>query len=132
MSLSLIGMIAVISLSVLILGALGIGLYLVIRDTTRQDGKWGVNLKPTACTECGVSAPLIRTPTSWHQTFWGGWTCHECGLLLDKWGRPVETQNTVAKWAVLRAAEEVEDDDRRPTRRDKRIREANDQTKRDE
>jgi hypothetical protein len=121
----LLGMIALIAVSVLMFGALAVGLMLVIRDTIRQRGNWGVNFKPAACTECGTPAPLVRKPANWRQAMWGGWTCKECGFELDKWGRPVAEQNELAKWAVLRGPEQRER--RRP--RDERIRDVHDQTR---
>jgi hypothetical protein len=104
----------------------------VIRDTIRQRGKWGINFRQPACTQCGSPLPIVtvRMPTSWRQAMWGGWTCSECGFELDRWGRPTEKQNTLAKWAVLRTAEDTEDREQRPQPPDKRIRDANDRTQR--
>jgi ribosomal protein L37E len=120
--------VAIVVFSVLFFGALTVGAVLVIRDTIRQRGKWGINTKPGVCTECGTPAPLVRKPANWNQALWGGWTCSECGFELDKWGRPIEDQNTLAKWAVLRAAEETGQREHPLKRRDDRIRNANDQT----
>lgn len=120
---------AAIAICVAVFGSLSVGLFLVIRDTIRQRGKWGINLKPAACTQCGTPAPLVRKPANASQTLWGGWTCAECGFELDKWGRPLEEQNTLAKWAVLPAVADV-DEEPRPLKRDERIRETNDRTQR--
>ncbi|HTU90546.1 MAG TPA: hypothetical protein VMF69_10765 [Gemmataceae bacterium] len=121
--------IAAIILGVLIFGSLAVGMVLVIRDTIRKRGKWGINLVPGPCLQCGTPAPLIRKPAHWRQAMWGGWTCSECGLELDKWGRPVEGQ-TPGKWAVLRTIEEIDEREHRPQRRDERIQNVNDQTQR--
>jgi hypothetical protein len=115
---------------VLILSPLAIGIYLVIRDTIRQRGKWGINWKPAVCMQCDTSAPLFRKPANRRQALWGGWTCAECGFELDKWGRPVEEQNTLAKWAVLRVAEKIQEREYPAHEPDERIREANNQTQR--
>jgi hypothetical protein len=41
------------------------------------------------CAECGEPAPeVVRIPKTPYQMLWGGWTCEECGLELDKWGNP--------------------------------------------
>ncbi len=56
MPLDLIGMIAVIALAVVIVGLLTVGGVLVIRDTIRRRGNWGLNLKPAVCTECDTPA----------------------------------------------------------------------------
>jgi hypothetical protein len=125
-------LLGVIALGVLLFGLLAVGAVLVIRDTIRQRGNWGINFKQAVCTQCGTPMPMVRKPANWRQAMWGGGTCPECGFELDKWGRPVEGQNAPAKWKVLRAAEEAEEREHRPKRRDERIREVNDQTQRGE
>lgn len=125
----LLGIVGVIALAVVIVGLLTVGAVLVIRDTIRQRGKWGLSLKIPDCEQCGTRMPAVRVPTSWRQAMWGGWTCPECGLELDKWGRPVEGHSAPAKWKALRAAEDDEER-RRPRRRDERIRDVDDQTQR--
>jgi hypothetical protein len=65
---------------------------LVIRDTIRREGRWGVNWKGLAgaeCPQCGEPVPAVRVPKNRRQTLWGGWTCDECGCEIDKWGREV-------------------------------------------
>src|ERR1035437_5569396 len=71
---------------VTLIGLEACGLYLVIRDTRRRSGKWGINRKPVSCPRCHSRAPFIRIPTSWRQAMWGGWTCKSCGCEMDKWG----------------------------------------------
>jgi hypothetical protein len=83
--------------------ALGVGAIFIIRDTIRQDGNWGINLKPPRCKKCAEPAPGFRRPANRRQAMWGGWTCSQCGYELDKWGRPVADQPLPAKWAVLEA-----------------------------
>jgi ribosomal protein L37E len=129
-SFDLLGIIAVSALAVLIFGLLTVGLVLVVRDTIRQRGKWGINTKPGVCTQCGTPAPLVRVPANRKQALWGGWTCAECGFELDKWGRPVEGQNQPAKWKVLGTVEEVGQRRPRSRPRDERICDVNDQTQR--
>ncbi|HEY7310061.1 MAG TPA: hypothetical protein VH643_11935 [Gemmataceae bacterium] len=129
MSVDMLGMIVAIAIGVVVFGLLAVGAALMIRDTIRQRGKWGLNLKPGPCTQCGTPMPMIRKPANWRQAMWGGWTCAECGLELDKWGRPVEGQ-APGKWEVLRAVEDTEQRRRRRRRPDERIREVNDQTQR--
>ncbi len=92
-------------------GLVLIGLALVIRDTIRRKGRWGMNFKPPPCKKCGTPAPIVRKPKSLQQALWGGWTCAECGFELDKWGEPVPGQTRPAKWKLLEAveAEEIEE-----------------------
>jgi hypothetical protein len=128
--LDLAGVIGMLCISALVIVPLTVGAALVIRDTIRGRGNWGINLKPGPCIECGTPMPMIRKPANWRQALWGGWTCPECGLELDKWGRPIEGQDAPAKWKTLRAAQEADQGERRPRQADDRIREVNDQTQR--
>ena len=55
--------------------------------------RWGINLAAVfgsaKCAECGAPSPAVaRIPKTPYQVMWGGWTCEECGLELDKWGIP--------------------------------------------
>ena len=70
------------------------------RDTYRKKGRWGINTKSAKCRKCDTPAPVVRVPQNLDQTFWGGWTCAECGYELDKWGEPVEKQPFPAKWSA--------------------------------
>lgn len=122
----------VVILIVLILSPSAVVIVLSIRDTIRGRGRWGINARQTFCSECGSPLPRItvRIPTSWRQALWGGWTCAECGFDLDKWGRPTQDQTNLAKWAVLRAAEDAETAEYRRPRPSERIQDANEQTQR--
>src|SRR5262245_3925672 len=68
---------------------LAIGGVLVVRDTVRKRGRWGINLRPVRCPECGEPAPTIRRPKNRRQTLWGGCTCEKCETEYDKWGQPI-------------------------------------------
>lgn len=92
-----LAMLITIPLAVVIALTLAAGAVLVVRDTIRRRGKWGINTSPVQCPECGEPAPVVRAPENLRQTLWGGCTCAHCGLEYDKWGRAV--------------AEEVEDGD---------------------
>ena len=37
-----------------------------------------------------IAAPAIRQPANLSQTLWGGWSCPQCGIEIDKWGNQVE------------------------------------------
>jgi hypothetical protein len=103
---------------------------LTLCDTIRRRGMFGINFKRVVCPRCGIRLRRGITFPSHKELLWGGWTCHECGLELSHWGRPWKEQNTLAKWAVLRAAEDANERKRRPQRQEERIRNGNDQTKR--
>jgi hypothetical protein len=85
-----VAMLLIIPLAGLVMLLLTVGSVLVIRDTIRQRGKWGINTKPVHCPQCVEPAPVVRVPKNWRQTFWGGCTCKKCGVEYDKWGQVVE------------------------------------------
>ena len=78
--------------TVTLLGLL-VGGYFVLRDTMRQEGRWGINWKAPACRACGASPPVVRVPKSLREMLWGGWTCPGCGREVDKWGREVPPED---------------------------------------
>jgi hypothetical protein len=83
-------MIAAIGASALIFGALAAGAVLVVRDTIRGRGMWGINFRmPTECPECAEPLAAVRVPTSFRQAMVGGWTCGYCGCEIDKWGKVI-------------------------------------------
>jgi hypothetical protein len=81
----------------LVMLALTVGAILVVRDTVRQRGNWGINTKPVHCPQCGEAAPAVRVPKNWRQTLWGGGTCAQCGVEYDKWGRAVDAPDRVTQ-----------------------------------
>jgi hypothetical protein len=68
---------------------LAVGGVLVIRDTMRKRGRWGMNFAPVRCPRCGEPAPVVRAPKNSRQALWGGHTCAKCGVEYDKWGHEV-------------------------------------------
>lgn len=77
-------------------GLLFLGI-LVVRDTVRRTGKWGINFRGLAgaeCPRCDAPVPAVRVPKNRRQTLWGGWTCDECGCEIDKWGREVPSDDS--------------------------------------
>ena len=87
-----LGMIFAIGISVLVFSVLCVGGFLVVRDTIRQRGNWGLNFRPVVCPECGEPAPAVRAPRNRRQTLWGGATCEECGTEYDKWGHRIDDE----------------------------------------
>ena len=45
--------------------------------------------KPKPCTECGTPAPKVRKPANRREMLWGGWTCADCGCMMDRRGRKI-------------------------------------------
>jgi hypothetical protein len=70
-------MLILIMINFVILVPLAIGACLVVCETIRGRGKWGVNFRNVYCPDYGrrlrVSVP--RLPATRDQAFWGGWNC---------------------------------------------------------
>jgi hypothetical protein len=62
---------------------------IVVGVSTWRRGRWGINLEPVACPNCGEVQLRIRRPTSLRQAMWGGNTCRNCGCEMDKWGTAI-------------------------------------------
>ena len=107
--------IVVVAILVPLASLLALGGYLIVRDTIRQKGRWGINTRIPECKKCGEPLSAVRVPKSWRGALWGGWTCPECGLELDKWGEPYPHQPRPARWKVDEAKEN--EDRRRGTRK---------------
>jgi hypothetical protein len=106
---------------------------LTLRDTIRQRGIFGINFfKRIACPVCSTRLRRGITIPDWKEVYYGGWTCYECGIELNQFGHPWKEQNTVAKWAVLRAAEDTNERKRRRRHQEERIRDVKDQMQRGE
>ena len=71
----------------IVLAVLLIGVGLIIRDTVRRSGRWGINFRRNHCPRCERPLPRIRKPANSRQAMWGGGTCAACGCETDKWGR---------------------------------------------
>ena len=70
-------------------GTLGAGILLVVHGTIFKT-RWGINLSsPIECPGCHRMHGQIRTPRNLRQALWGGYTCDQCGLEVDKWNRPI-------------------------------------------
>jgi hypothetical protein len=85
-----LAMLIAIPIASLVVLALAVGGFLVVRDTVRGRGRWGINTKQVYCPECGEPAPMVLAPKNRRQALWGEHTCEACGLEYDKWGLPVE------------------------------------------
>jgi hypothetical protein len=68
---------------------IGITLSLVLIDTVRQKGRFGINFNVPNCPNCGQQAPVIRKPKTIRQFLWGGGICAKCGSEIDKWGNEI-------------------------------------------
>jgi len=60
---------------------------IVIFLGTKNKTKWGINTKTVACPQCNEAFPPTRKPKNRKQALWGGFTCSECDIDVDKWGR---------------------------------------------
>jgi len=75
-------------------GMVAVGLVAIIYGTLAKN-RWGINLDKVSCPRCNTLLPEVRTPRSLRQTMWGGWTCPNCGVDVDKWGREVNAVKSV-------------------------------------
>lgn len=72
-------------------GILTVGMILVVHGTIFKT-RWGINTASRIeCPRCGKVRGQIRVPRNFRQALWGGGTCEQCGLEVDKWNRPVLT-----------------------------------------
>jgi hypothetical protein len=69
-------------------GVLAVGFVAVIYGTLAKN-RWGINSGSVSCPRCNSMLPQAREPRSLRQSMWGGWTCPNCGVEVDKWGREV-------------------------------------------
>jgi predicted RNA-binding Zn-ribbon protein involved in translation (DUF1610 family) len=84
-------------LAYLVFILLAVGAVLVLVGTVVKN-RWGINVEPLRCPNCGDLLGRVRIPKNLSQTLWGGNTCDKCGVEVDKWGRPV-TQPSSPKLA---------------------------------
>jgi hypothetical protein len=54
-----------------------------------KSGKFGINLDPVHCPNCGELQPASRKPANKREMLWGGWTCEKCGAKMDKYGKQI-------------------------------------------
>jgi len=76
----------------IIVVSIGIALSLVVIDTVRQKGRFGINLGVPNCPKCSQKVPVIRKPKTIRQFLWGGGTCTKCGCEIDKWGNEIRQE----------------------------------------
>jgi len=55
---------------------------------TLAKSPFGLNLSQVVCPTCRTIQPRQRKFADEYERFWGGWTCANCGIKMDKWGRP--------------------------------------------
>jgi hypothetical protein len=76
---------------------IGIVLSLVLVDTVRQRGRFGINPDVPSCPRCGQQVPAVRVPKSVQEFLWGGHTCIKCGCEIDKWGNEIRRKKAYVK-----------------------------------
>ena len=82
-------------LSGLLLSAV-IVLIILIRSTLSRRGGWGINFNKSTyvCPACNEKLPVVRKPKNLRQVLWGGWTCQNCGVEVNKWGEFLNKEKT--------------------------------------
>lgn len=87
-------------------------LVLVVTDTIRGKGRFGINFNVPNCPTCGEKLPTVRQPKSFNQAMWGGATCEFCQTEVDKWGKIINSKSKDK--ALPRQIEEAKTDFVRP------------------
>jgi len=78
-------------ISIVFLGLLGSGLCLIIRDTLRGSGAFGLRFKPLICPGCNRRVTLLaKTTTPFLKRTMGFWICPYCGCEMDHYGKKVK------------------------------------------
>lgn len=49
--------------------------------------KLGMSLGNKVCPKCATKLPMVRKPKNKDQAMFGGWTCKNCGIEIDKYGK---------------------------------------------
>lgn len=63
-----------------------------------RKSKFGINFAERVhCPSCNKAMPIIREPENTYQSRYGGWTCSDCGTMMDKWGQAVDESGKVLK-----------------------------------
>lgn len=57
---------------------------------SRDKSRMGINLKRIYCPNCNAKQPFIRVPKNERQALWGGHTCSNCGIEMDKYGGEIK------------------------------------------
>ena len=60
---------------------------LAMMYATSIKSRWGIPLGQVSCPKCGAQQPKVRKPNGWNEALWGGYTCQQCGVKMDKYGR---------------------------------------------
>jgi ssDNA-binding Zn-finger/Zn-ribbon topoisomerase 1 len=61
-----------------------VAIWLVI--ASKNQSKYGINIKRVYCPVCNTKQPIIRMPRNGDQFLYGGTTCPKCDTNLDKYG----------------------------------------------
>ena len=46
-----------------------------------------MSLGNKVCPKCATKLPMLRKPKNKDQAMFGGWTCKNCGIEIDKYGK---------------------------------------------
>lgn len=49
--------------------------------------KLGMSLGNKVCPKCATKLPMVRKPKNKDQAMFGGWTCKNFGIEIDKYGK---------------------------------------------
>ena len=58
-----------------------------LNPTSRFAQKYGINLRPVYCPNCGKKQSRVRAPKDNEEAMFGGSTCPACGTRMNKYGQ---------------------------------------------
>lgn len=53
--------------------------------------------KRVYCPSCHKKMPIMRSPKNKYQKKFGGWTCKNCGTMMNKWGQEIDAEGYLIK-----------------------------------
>lgn len=88
-----IGLLVVIVIANLISGNTGAAVQGLLPVAAGLFALWLIErgkVSTVKCPACATQQPGLRIPNSLRQTFWGGWTCANCGTEIDRRGHVLD------------------------------------------
>ena len=80
----------------ILIGVVGLIVMVFLLSLIKKDGPFkdlGVNIKRTHCPKCNEKQPIMRKPANQRQALFGGYTCKNCGVEMDKYGTEVDSDS---------------------------------------
>ncbi|QIE58764.1 hypothetical protein G5B37_04070 [Rasiella rasia] len=79
-----------------LIGLFGGIVLLILLTFIKKDSKYakfGIKLKRVYCPNCNLKQPIMRKPANQRQALFGGYTCKNCGVEMDKYGTEIDSNS---------------------------------------